>query len=452
MRGLTRCTNNWLPFWVITRNVKEDEAVKVSVLGLGYVGCVTAACLAYDGHSVIGVDVNPVKVDAINAGHSPVLEPGLDALIAEMVANGRLSASNDTTRAIGESKIALICVGTPNRANGRLDLSYLERVCREIGGAQSHVRDYRTIVVRSTVLPGTTENCVVPILEETSGRKLGQGFGVCVNPEFMREGSSLHDFREPSFTLIGEIEPNRAGDLVAELYAGVSAPLIRTTVRTAEMLKYVNNAWHALKVTFANEIGAMCKTDGIDADALMSLFCQDTRLNTSAAYLKPGFAFGGSCLPKELRALAYHAHVKDLRLPLLESVMPSNDEHIRRALQQIVAVGKKRVALLGLSFKSNTDDLRDSPFVTLAETLIGKGYDLRVYDPDVQLARLTGANKAYIEGEIPHIGRLLGDSAAAVLEGSDVVVVGKSNREFTDALVQPKAGRVVVDLSGTLAK
>ena len=251
--------------------------MRVSVFGLGYVGCVTAACLAHDGHSVIGVDVNPLKVDAINAGHSPVLEPGLDALVAEVVANGRLSASNDTVRAIGESEIVLICVGTPNRANGRLDLSYLERVGREIGGALCHTRDYRTVVVRSTVLPGTTENCVVPILEETSGRKLGQDFGVCVNPEFMREGSSLRDFREPPFTLIGEIEPNRAGDLVAELYAGVSAPLVRTTVRTAEMLKYVNNAWHALKVAFANEIGAMCKTDGIDGDMLMSLFCQDTR-------------------------------------------------------------------------------------------------------------------------------------------------------------------------------
>jgi GDP-mannose 6-dehydrogenase len=422
--------------------------VRVSVLGLGYVGCVTAACLAQNGHSVIGVDVNPLKVDAINVGHSPLREPGLDVLVGEVFANGRLSATHDTARAIGESEIALICVGTPNRANGSLDLSYLERVCREIGNALHHVQDYRAVVVRSTVLPGTTESCVVPILEDTSGRKLGQDFGVCVNPEFMREGSALRDFNDPPFTLIGEIEPNRASDMVAELYAGINAPLVRTTIRTAEMLKYVNNAWHALKVAFANEIGALCQTEGIDGNVLMSLFCQDTRLNISTAYLKPGFAFGGSCLPKELRALVYRARAQDLRLPLLESVMPSNDEHIRRALQRILAIGKKRVALLGLSFKSNTDDLRDSPFVVLAEALIGKGYALRIYDPDVRLAQLTGANKAYIEKEIPHIGRLIADSAVAAIEESDIVVVGKPNREFSDALAQTKAERTVVDLTG----
>ncbi|MEW5718932.1 MAG: nucleotide sugar dehydrogenase [Chloroflexota bacterium] len=422
--------------------------MKISVFGLGYVGCVTAACLARDGHQVIGVDVNLDKVKAINDGRSPVLEPGLDNLIAEMVLGQRLSATGDAGHAMYESEVALICVGTPNRENGSLDLRYLEQVCGEIGDTLKRIQDYRVIVIRSTVLPGTTQGCIVPILEQTAHRKLERDFGVCVNPEFMREGSSLRDFREPPFTLVGEIEPGRASEVVAQMYAGTTAPLIRTTARTAEMLKYVNNTWHALKVAFANEIGALCQTEAIDANALMELFCRDTRLNISAAYLIPGFAFGGSCLPKELRALTYYARTKDLRLPLIESVMPSNDEHIRRALRQIVATGKKRVAMLGLSFKSKTDDLRDSPFVALAETLLGKGYDLRIYDPDVRLAELTGTNKAYIEREIPHIGRLFVNSAAEMTSNAEVIVVGKSSQEFADALARAGKEKIIVNLVG----
>ncbi len=421
--------------------------MRVSVFGLGYVGCVTAACLADDGHQVIGVDVNPDKVRSINAGDSPVSEPGLSGLIVQAVSSGRLKATGDAGEAIGASEIALICVGTPNRVNGSLDLSYLERVCRGIGLALGNSHACHTVVVRSTVLPGTTENCVIPILEQTSKRQAVSDFGICVNPEFMREGSALRDFREPPFTLVGELTTGKAGDELAQLYAGVQAPLIRTAARTAEMLKYINNAWHALKVAFANEIGTLCETEAVDADILMSLFCRDTRLNISTAYLRPGFAFGGSCLPKELRALAYHARSRDLHLPLLESVLPSNEEHIRRAMQQIAATGNKRVALLGLAFKDNTDDLRDSPLVTLAEALIGKGYDLHIYDPDVQLDRLTGANKASIERELPHISRLLAGSGEAAIEQAQVVVVGRSSRAFAHLVDEYRDRRVIVDLA-----
>lgn len=420
--------------------------MRVSVFGLGYVGCVSAACLASEGHDLIGVDVNPLKVEMVNAGQSPVVEKGMESLIATAISAGHLSATLDPAEAIGESELSLISVGTLSNHNGSQDLTYLRRVSREIGEALTGKNDRHCIAIRSTVLPGTTEEVIIPILEQASGKVVGRDFGVCVNPEFMREGNSVHDFYNPPFIIVGETTPDGSAETMATLYQALSAPFIRTSARAAEMIKYVNNAWHALKVTFANEIGTLCKENGIDSHELMDIFCRDTKLNISTAYLKPGFAFGGSCLPKEIRALEYQARHADLRLPLLESILPSNEAHLQRGLELIARTGKRKVGLLGLSFKAGTDDLRESPLVSLAERLIGKGYHLRIYDRDVSLARLTGANKGYIEREIPHIARLIADSAEEAIRASEVIVVGNRSPEFRRALTTVTDGQVIIDL------
>src|SRR6188472_764115 len=365
--------------------------MRVSVLGLRYVGSVSAACFAEDGHEVVGVDVVPAKVESLNEGRSPIVEKGLDELIRDNATNGRLRATTSTKEAVDATDLSLICVGTPSRRNGSLDLSYLERVAEQIGEALKDKHDYHVVVVRSTVLPGTTHDVVIPALERTSGKKYGTGFGVTVNPEFLREGTAIHDFRHPPLTLVGhnyqsDAEPTRA------LYGKVEAPMETTTIRTAEMMKYASNTWHALKVTFANEIGNVCKRVGIDSHEVMSIFCKDVKLNLSSYYMKPGFAFGGSCLPKDVRALQYRAKESDLELPVIASILGSNRLQIEHALEMVTRTGKKRVGLLGFSFKAGTDDLRESPIVILAEALLGKGYDLRIYDRNVSLARLVGAN------------------------------------------------------------
>ncbi|MBN1979711.1 MAG: UDP-glucose/GDP-mannose dehydrogenase family protein [Anaerolineae bacterium] len=420
--------------------------MKVSVFGLGYVGCVSAACLATEGHKVIGVDVNPVKVDLINAGKSPIVERDTDSMVAAAVKADRLSATLDSRKAVLESDISLVCVGTPSNHNGSQDLSYLERVSGDIGQSLKY-KDGHSVVVRSTVPPGSTEQVVIPALEKASGKTAGQHFGVCVNPEFMREGNAVHDFYHPPFVVVGEVFPNTSAQAISALYHMLSAPFVYTSVRAAEMIKYVNNAWHALKVAFANEIGTLCKENGIDSHELMDIFCRDIVLNISTAYLKPGFAFGGSCLPKELRAINYQASRADLALPLLGSILPSNEAHIRRALELIVRSGKRRVGLLGLSFKAGTDDLRESPLVILAEWLIGKGYHLRIYDRGVSLAQLIGTNKEYIEREIPHIARLMMNSAKEVVASSEVIVVGNKSPEMHQALNDITDGQIVIDLA-----
>jgi GDP-mannose 6-dehydrogenase len=419
--------------------------MRVSVFGIGYVGSVSAASFAADGHDVIGVDVNADKVAAINAGKSPIVEPGLEELLARGVEDGHLRATTETAAAVRESDVSLVCVGTPSRKNGSLDLTYLERVCEEIGTALKQQDDYHVVVVRSTVLPGTTHSVVIPALERTSGKAYGDGFGVSVNPEFLREGTALKDFRKPPLTLVGHNHAADASGTIA-LYQAIDAPLVSTSIRVAEMMKYTSNTWHALKVCFANEIGNVCKKLGVDSHEVMDIFCRDEKLNLSPYYLKPGFAFGGSCLPKDVRALQYRAKELDVELPVISHILPSNKLQIEQAFTQVMDTGKKNIGLLGFSFKAGTDDLRESPIVILAEALLGKGLSLKIYDKNVSLARLVGANKDYIEQQIPHLSSLLCNTVDEVVVGSDVIVVGNQSPEFVDALSQTRKGQIVIDL------
>jgi len=419
--------------------------MKLSVFGLGYVGCVSAACFAKEGHTVIGVDVNANKAEMINAGDSPIVEEGIGPLLKEVVKANRLSATTDSAAAVRDSDVSLVCVGTPSNANGSLDLRYVTRVCEEIGAALKDKHRHHSVVIRSTMLPGTIESVVIPTLEKHSERQVGIDFGVCINPEFLREGSSLKDFYAPPFTLIGA-DDEETTSTVRALYNGIDAPVIATSVKTAEMVKYVCNCFHALKVSFANEVGNICKALGVDSHEVMDIFCQDTKLNLSSYYLKPGFAFGGSCLPKDLRAINYKAKQVDVEVPVLSSILPSNRQQIERAVEMVLATGKKRVGIFGFSFKAGTDDLRESPMVTLIETLIGKGIQLNIYDRDVSLARLFGANKEYIERQIPHIAQLMRSSMEEVLESSDVLVIGNKADEFVDIEKKRKESQVVIDL------
>ena len=421
--------------------------MKIAVFGLGYVGVVSAACLARDGHSVVGVDPNPVKVDFLRQGKSPIVEPGLEELIASTVTAGGLVAGSDPAAAVAQCDVLMVCVGTPGQANGSLDLTYVRRVVQQIGEQLAVSSRYQVVVIRSTLLPGSMQNVVTPVLEQSSGRQAGKDFGVCINPEFLRESSAIYDYDHPPKTVIGASDERAAG-VVSELYAALSAPLVITDLRTAEMVKYVDNSWHALKVTFANEVGRLSKAMGIDGRQLMRLFCMDTKLNVSSAYLRPGFAFGGSCLPKDVRALTYQGRLLDVETPVLGSILASNQLHIAHALSMIRATGRRRVGLLGLSFKEGTDDLRESPIVTLAEQLIGKGYELLVYDHNVRLASLMGANREYILNHIPHIGRLMVDRPEQLLDHADVLVAASAGEESKALLKSAPPGTPVIDLVG----
>jgi GDP-mannose 6-dehydrogenase len=418
--------------------------LRISVFGLGYVGTVSAGCLASDGHQVLGVDPVPTKVDLINRGQSPIIEADIGEIIAESAKDGRLRATDDSTRAILETDLSFVCVGTPSQANGNLDLRYIRRICEQIGDALKGKNARHTIVIRSTILPGTMHKIVIPTLEEFSGKRAGVDFGVCNNPEFLREGSAVNDFRSPPKTVIGELD-RASGDALATLYEKLEAPLIRTDLETAEMVKYVDNCWHALKIGFANEIGNLSKSFGIDSHAVMNIFCQDRKLNISPAYLLPGFAFGGSCLPKDLRALSYQAKMHDLHLPILSSILPSNEVQITRGLQLVVDKGHTRVGILGFSFKAGTDDLRESPLIEVIERLIGKGYDLRIYDKNVNIARLVGANRDFILNRIPHIAKLMVGDIDAVLQHAKTVVIGNKDPDFKNVPERLQEGQTLVD-------
>lgn len=393
----------------------------ISIFGLGYVGSVTAACLVSQGHRVVGVDSNRSKVETLDAGRSPILEPQLDELIIQGKNAGLLTATTDVHRAIAETDTSFISVGTPSLRNGKLDLSAIERVCEEIGEALAAKNGFHSVVVRSTVLPGTTASIITPILEQASGKVAGRDFGVCFNPEFLREGSAVADFLQPTMTVLGSDHPATL-DAVRELYAWAPGKLFATTTANAEMVKYVCNAFHALKVAFANEIGTLCNALDVDPAKVTEIFVSDDKLNISKAYLKPGFAFGGSCLPKDLRALTYSAKEHDLRVPLLESIMPSNVEHIERAVDTILSTEKKKIGILGLSFKPGTDDLRESPMVHLVKRLLGEGCEVRIWDPNVALGQLIGSNRQFIQDAIPHIGSLLRADAGEVVAHADVIV------------------------------
>lgn len=424
--------------------------MQISIFGMGYVGAVCAACLAESGHNVIGIDVSDIKVDQINRGKSPIVEPGLDELLKRQVAAGRVRATSDVNGSVSASDISMICVGTPSQKNGGLDLHFVEMVAEQIGQALRHARGRHTVVVRSTVLPGTTRTLVVPILERASGKKAGVDFGVAVNPEFLRESTAIKDYYDPPMTVIGELD-SASGDVLASLYQGLAAPMTRAPLETAEMVKYACNAWHATKITFANEVGTFAKAYGVDGRDVMQIVCLDRKLNLSSYYMRPGFAFGGSCLPKDLRALIYGARQRDVDVPMLQSILASNKAQIEKAVDIVTSLGKRRIGLLGLSFKAETDDLRESPLVELAETLIGKGFALSIYDRNVDYARVHGANRDYINSRIPHVSSLLCSDLSEVVAGSDVMVVGNKDRQFEQLLQNMPDDKIAVDLVGFMS-
>ena len=419
--------------------------MRISIFGLGYVGAVSAGCLAQDGHVVVGVDTSSEKVALINQGKSPVIEKDLDRLISDAVKNDQLCATQDVTKAIRQTEISFICVGTPSESNGSLDLSYVERVCKEIGQAIAQKDAFHTVVARSTMLPGSMASTVVPVLERASGKKAGEDFGVCLNPEFLREGTAVYDFFNPPKTVIGESD-TKAGDALAAIYGKLDSPLIRVNLESAEMVKYADNVWHALKVGFANEIGNICKQLDIDSHVVMNVFCQDTKLNLSPYYLKPGFAFGGSCLPKDVRALTYKAKAIDVEVPILNAILPSNKLQVERAITLVENQGSKRVGILGFSFKAGTDDLRESPVVELIERLLGKGYEISLYDRNVHAASLVGANKEFIQNKIPHISRLMLASIEEVVSSADVLVIGNNSAEFATLAEMIRDDQHIIDL------
>ena len=424
--------------------------MRISIFGLGYVGAVCAGCLSARGHEVIGVDVSQTKIDLINQGKSPIVEPGLAELLEVGVNSGLLRGTTDVGAAVLASELSFIAVGTPSKRNGDLDLGYMESVCKQIGAALRDKQERHTVVVRSTVLPGTVKNVVIPLIEAASGKKAGVDFGVATNPEFLRESTAIKDYDFPAMTVIGELD-QQSGDLLQELYSELDAPIIRKSIEVAEMIKYTCNVWHAAKVTFANEIGNIAKAAGVDGREVMDVVCQDHKLNLSKYYMKPGFAFGGSCLPKDVRALSYRAGSLDVDAPLISSLMRSNAAQVKKAFDIVTTYDKRRIGLLGLSFKAGTDDLRESPLVELAEMLIGKGYELRIFDSNVEYARVFGANKEYIESKIPHVSSLLCKELDEVVSQSDVLIIGNGEKRFAEVMDSVGDDKQIVDLVGFMA-
>ena len=425
--------------------------MRISIFGLGYVGSVSAACFAREGNHVIGIDPNKTKVDIINEKRSPVIEKDLEELISEGVKTGFLEATMDGKYSLLNSEISFICVGTPSNPNGSLNTKYVERVASEIGGYLKHKNDYHIIVIRSSVLPGTSENIIIPTLEEYSQKKINTDFGVVVNPEFLRESSAVSDFYNPPKTVIGS-QIERDAVTIAQVYSKLNAPLFITSLRIAELVKYADNAFHALKVAFSNEIGNLSKVLGVDSHEVMNIFCQDTKLNISPCYLKPGFAFGGSCLPKDLRALIYKAKTLDVEVPVLNAILPSNERQIKNAFQRVLSLGKKRVGVLGFAFKAGTDDLRESPVVELIELLLGKGLDLKIYDKEVSLAKLFGSNKEFIENRIPHISELMVENLDEIINHAEIIIIGNNGEEFAKIFPSLKKDQYIVDLIGASRK
>jgi GDP-mannose 6-dehydrogenase len=421
--------------------------MRISIFGLGYVGAVCAGCLSARGHQIVGVDIAPLKIAMINSGKSPIVEPGLEALLQKGVNSGNLRGTLDVREAVLATEVSFIAAPTPSKKNGDLDVSYIAQVCEQIGRVLPDKTERHTVVVRSTVLPGTIKSVVIPMLEKYSGMKAGIDFGVAVNPEFLRESTAVNDYDFPAMTVIGELD-KASGDLLEAIYSELDAPIIRKSIEIVEMIKYTCNVWHATKVTFANEIGNIAKAVGVDGREVMDVICQDHKLNLSKYYMRPGFAFGGSCLPKDVRALSYRASQLDIEHPLLHSIMHSNRVQVQRAFDMITSYNQRRIGLLGLSFKAGTDDLRESPLVELAEMLIGKGYELQIYDSNVEYARVHGANKEYIEAKLPHVSSLLCADLAQVVREAQVLVLGNSDQQFAELVRNVPAGKQVVDLVG----
>lgn len=417
----------------------------ISVFGLGYVGVVSMACLASRGHRMIGVDVNQTKIDLINDGKCPIVEKGLPELLSLGKQKGLISATNLAEEAISKSMLSIICVGTPSRANGSLNTRYLENVCKDIAQSLGKKKTEHILVFRSTMLPGTAIDTVIPLLEEHSGLAEGKDFHIVFNPEFLREATAVFDFNNPPKTVVGGRNPSVV-QKVLSVYEGIPGPMIGTTLEVAEMVKYLDNNFHALKITFANEIGQICKKLDIDSHKVMEIFIQDTKLNISSYYLWPGFAFGGSCLPKDLRAITYLSKMLDLETPMLNSMMLSNQAQVLAVIKRVIAHGKKKIGIAGFSFKAGTDDLRESPIIEVIETLLGKGYDLKLYDKNVSLARLMGANKDYIENRIPHISSLMVGTLDEIIEDRELIIIGNSAEEFNRLLTECREDQIIFDL------
>jgi GDP-mannose 6-dehydrogenase len=417
----------------------------ISVFGLGYVGFVTALCLAKSGHKVLGLEIDPVKIEMLKRGVSPIIEKDIDVFFAEVQKTRNFEIAMSSREAIEKSDVSFICVGTPGKKNGMIHLGYVERVCEEIGVAIGEKGAFHTVVLRSTVLPSVTRNVVIPILEKTSKKAIGDDFSVCYNPEFLREGSSIDDFFNPPKILIGEVDQS-GGELLLELYENIEAPVFRTSLEVAEIVKYVNNAFHALKVVFANEMGNYCKLKGIDSHEVFDIFCEDRKLNISSAYLTPGFAFGGSCLPKDLRAVLYDGRMMDLELPVCEAILESNRLQVKKVVDMVEDLGRRRVGVLGFSFKAGTDDLRESPMVLLIERLLGKGYEIAIYDKNVSVGQLIGSNKQFIMDELPHFERLLKEDIKDVGEFGEIIIIGNKEEEYRDVVGIDLEKKYVLDL------
>ena len=420
--------------------------MKISIFGLGYVGVVSGACIAESGHEVIATDIDPIKVKCIQDGHSPIIEPGLSELIAKNVAKGSLKATMSCEEAIMNSDISLICVGTPSNEDGSLMLDYIKSVCSQIGAVLKKKKAWHSVVLRSTVVPGTARNIAIPVLEETSGKRAGVDFGYGNNPEFLRESTAIYDYLNPPKIVIGALD-DKTAQAVSAIYKGIEAPEVITEIEIAEGVKYADNAWHAMKICFANEIGNIMKEHGVDSHKVMDIFCMDTKLNISTVYLKPGFAFGGSCLPKDIRALRASAIQKGLKTPIFDSMLTANKEQVNRAYQMVLKSGKKKIAMLGLAFKAGSDDLRESPLVSLADLLIADGFELSIYDPSVsQAANMVGANQKYIREGIPHISRCLVSTPEELMEKAELCIVGNHGEDFSQILEKANDDVHIIDL------
>jgi GDP-mannose 6-dehydrogenase len=423
--------------------------MRISVLGMGYVGTVSAACLADRGHTLIGVDTNESKISLLQAAKSPIVEAGVDNLLQEAHANNRLTATHDVQHAVNNSDMSIICVGTPSMKNGSLNLEFVRKVCLELSQAIKEKDQWHDVVVRSTMLPGSTDRIVIPALQEFAG-DVGDRYGLCINPEFLREGSAVYDFNNPPKTVVGCVNEKTA-KAVENLFAGLPGPMLNVNYRVAECAKYVDNVWHALKVSFANEIGRISRASDIDSREVMAIFKQDKKLNISENYLSPGFAFGGSCLPKDLRAFAYHARQHDVSAPVIEAILASNIEHIDHGMQLIQATEGKKIGVLGFAFKAGTDDLRESPIVDVIERLLGKGYKLKIFDNSVNIARLSGANREHLMLRIPHITDLMVNSVEDVFADNETIIIGNNAREIESIPISLWQGVNVVDLAGCLS-
>ncbi len=420
--------------------------MRISIFGLGYVGAVSLACLARDGHSVIGVDIDKAKLELIRDGKTPVVEEGMVDLMAQVAASGRVRVTTDVIQAVLDSEVSLICVGTPSAPNGSQDQSAIIKLTHDLGRAMRGKADGHVFVFRSTLVPGTVEEVLRPLVERESGKLEGEDFHVCFQPEFLREGTSIRDYDRPPFTVVGA-NSEASVTRLRELFGHLPCEFLATSIRAAEVVKYCCNNFHALKITFANEIARLCEGLGVDAFEVMDLVCKDRQLNISPAYLKPGFAFGGSCLPKDLRATLYLAKTRDVELPMLGNVLASNRVHVEHAIAKVLSSGRRRVGMIGLSFKTGTDDLRESPLVQIAEQFIGKGLSLLVYDPEVHLSRLLGANRRFIEQHVPHIGSLMREDIESVISSSDILVVGLSGPPIFEALARHvRDDQIVLDL------